>query len=63
MQKQSKNNYDINIIMEFLKKEITSVKTKISCMLNQNHIDKLPYTNYDLCKSVDTTLYSIKIEK
>lgn len=49
--------------MEFLKKEIKTVKTKISYMLNQNDNDKLPYTTYDLALATDTTLYSIKIEK
>jgi|LauGreDrversion4_2_1035121.scaffolds.fasta_scaffold2878582_1 hypothetical protein len=49
--------------MEFLKKEIKTVKTKISYMLNQNDSNKLPYTTYDLDLPIDTTLYSIKIEK
>lgn len=61
--KQSKNNYYINIIMNFIKKEITIAKNKISCILNQSNNDKLPFTNYDLSNPIDTTLYSIKIEK
>jgi len=63
MLKQSKNNYYIYIIMEFLKKEINTVKTKISSILNQNDIYQLPYTTNDLCILSDTTLHSIKIEK
>ena len=61
--KQSKNNYYINIIMEFFKKEMNTVKTKISSILNPNDIYQLPYTNNDLCILSDTTLQSIKIEK
>jgi hypothetical protein len=63
MLKQSKNNYHIYIIMEFLKKEMNTVKTKISSILNPNDIYQLPYTNNDLCLHSDTTLHSIKIEK
>jgi len=49
--------------MEFIKKEITIVKNKISCILNQSNNDKLPFTNYDVSNPLDTTLYCIKIEK
>jgi hypothetical protein len=49
--------------MEFIKKEITIVKNKISCILNQSNSDKLPFTNYDVSNPLDTTLYCIKIEK
>ena len=49
--------------MEFIKKEITIVTNKISCILNQSNNDKLPFTNYDVSNPLDTTLYYIKIEK
>jgi len=49
--------------MDFIKKELNTVKTKISSILNQNDVYQLPYTQYDVTLPQDTTLYSIKIEK
>lgn len=49
--------------MEFIKKEITVVKNKISCILNQGNNDRLPFTNYEVTNPLDKALYCIKIEK
>lgn len=49
--------------MEYLKKEINTVKNKITDVFNQNNNNLLPITNYDIIINSDKTLYSIKIEK
>ncbi len=49
--------------MEFIKKEIISIKTKMSYIFNQNYDQQLPFTINDIPKTTDNTLYSIKIEK
>jgi len=49
--------------MEFLKKEIYTLKSIITNVLNQNNNNILPITKYDIITKPDKTLYCIKIEK